>query len=303
MEQLKLFEMEEAAPAQPVFRPFNHPVWTENKARLIARYLFLFVMVTKHGLYIDGFAAPQEPDLADSWSAKLVLESVPRQFLREFWLCEENPNRAQYLRDLVARQPPTKPPQRFRVLQGDFNETYREILTSGRITRGKATFCLLDQWTFECKWDTVRALANHKTEGNKVELFYFLATGWLDRSLAALTANPQKATEWWGDESWRDLQGMDGTRRAFLMCDRFRKEFGYKFVSPFPIYKRGKDGAVMYHMIHASDHPEAPKFMARAYRTATQAVLPSQQLEIEFADFDQVSGDLEVDLSGSPTDN
>lgn len=298
--QLRLFDMPEVGPATPVFRPFDHPVWTENKAKLIARYLFLFVMVTRHGLYIDGFAAPQEPDLADSWAAKLVLETVPRQFLREFWLCEENPTRAQYLRDLVAAQPVTRPPQRFKVLEGDFNRTYREILSSGRVTPSKATFCLLDQWTFECKWDTVRALAAHKSEGNKVELFYFLATGWLDRSMAALTANPQVATEWWGSEAWRDLQGMDGTRRAFLLCERFKQELGYTYVNPFPIYKRGSAGAVMYHMIHASDHPEAPKFMARAYRTTTSAELPAQQLEIDFEDFDRVTGGLEVDLSGTP---
>ena len=32
----------------------------------------------------------------------------------------------------------------------------------------------------------------------------------------------------------------------------------------------------MYYMIHATDHPEAPKFMSRAYR---RAVLPLEQIE------------------------
>ena len=32
----------------------------------------------------------------------------------------------------------------------------------------------------------------------------------------------------------------------------------------------------MYHMIHATDHPEAPKLMARAYKKATGSVVYEQ---------------------------
>ena len=38
----------------------------------------------------------------------------------------------------------------------------------------------------------------------------------------------------------------------------------------------------MYQMIHASDHPEAPKLMARAYRNAVNAEEPPDQLEMEY---------------------
>ena len=30
-------------------RPLRNPIWTENKARLIERYLYYFVLITKHG--------------------------------------------------------------------------------------------------------------------------------------------------------------------------------------------------------------------------------------------------------------
>jgi hypothetical protein len=30
------------------FKPAQRPIWTENKAKLIERYLYYFVMVTKH---------------------------------------------------------------------------------------------------------------------------------------------------------------------------------------------------------------------------------------------------------------
>ncbi len=56
----------------------SKPVWTDNKAKFIMSYLRYFVLLTKHGTYIDGFAGPQEEaDDADSWTAKLVLESQP----------------------------------------------------------------------------------------------------------------------------------------------------------------------------------------------------------------------------------
>ena len=65
---------------------------------------------------------------------------------------------------------------------GDFNERVADILA----TRGEreATFCLLDQRTFECQWATVQLLASHKAK-KKIELFYLLADAWLGRALSA----------------------------------------------------------------------------------------------------------------------
>ena len=37
----------------------------------------------------------------------------------------------------------------------------------------------------------------------------------------------------------------------------------------------------MYFMIHATDHPEAPKFMGRAYRRAVFPLEPIEQLKLE----------------------
>src|SRR5437660_416847 len=60
------------------FKSLRYPLWTQNKARLIQEYLRLFVYVTHHGAYIDGFAAPQESAHPDTWAAKLVLEMEPK---------------------------------------------------------------------------------------------------------------------------------------------------------------------------------------------------------------------------------
>lgn len=273
------------------FKPIRTPVWTENKAKLIAKYLFYFVLITKHGIYIDGFAAPQEPDREGSWAAKLVLESEPK-FLKEFWLCDLESQRTKWLDQLRSAQP-TKPKRRIEVLTGDFNALVSTVLSAGTITEKKATFCLLDQRTFECSWSTVRSLAEHKS-ANKIEIFYFLGTGWLDRALAALKVNKHQADSWWGRPDWQSLQGMDGNRRAQIFCDRFRDELGYTYAHAWPIFDRGSHGTIMYHMIHATDHPEAPKIMARAYRNATKAPEPIEQLELELAQLVSEAGTVEI---------
>ena len=85
-EQLKLFDIPSGKRKPEVhLKAPNYPVWTEKKAKLIERYLYYFVLITKHGTYIDGFAGPQNPDEHESWSAKLALENEPH-WIRKFFL-------------------------------------------------------------------------------------------------------------------------------------------------------------------------------------------------------------------------
>ncbi|WOH65448.1 three-Cys-motif partner protein TcmP [Bradyrhizobium sp. BWA-3-5] len=254
------------------FRSPDRPIWTENKAKLIERYLYYFVMITKHGAYIDGFAGPQYPDKQDAWAAKLVIESKP-PFLRKFWLCETSEEKLPALYSLASAS--FQKGRSIKVLPGDFNKNLESILASGAITEKMATFCLLDQHTFECEWKSLQALAVHKKD-NKIELFYFLATGWLDRAIAATTRSQHIVKAWWGGDDWKKLLGMRSFDRAQLFASRFRLELGYKHAHAWPIYDR-ESGArrVMYHMIHASDHDEAPKLMSRAYRKANE---PKEEL-------------------------
>jgi len=269
------------------FRPHPHPLWTENKAKLIERYLFYFEMITHHGTYIDGFAGPQEPEKPEMWAAKLVLENEPRWF-RHFHFFDKDPKQAQYLEDLKVEQPLVDKHGRnlnreITVECGDFNALINDFLAKGSIGPKEATFCLLDQRTFECKWETVKALAEYKPAGqNKIELFYFLPNSWQDRALAGLKKNRHLAPEWWGqDLSAEELNKLGPKQRRDIMCDRFKSELGYRFATPWPIYeKEGGTGAIMYYMIHASDHSEAPKLMERAY---DKAILPKESVEqLEF---------------------
>src|SRR5579872_6769446 len=89
-----------------------------------------------------------------------------------------------------------------------------------------------------------------------------------------------KVERWWGRSDWKQLQGMDGIARAMLMAKRFEDELGYGKATVYPIHSERRGGRVMYHMIHATDHPEASPLMIRAYR--------------------KVSGRSEVDQSSQP---
>jgi three-Cys-motif partner protein len=262
------------------FQSLRFPLWTQNKARLIQEYLRLFEFITHHGTYIDGFAAPQESSHEDMWAAKLVLEIEPKWF-REFWLCDIDPPGIERLRQLKAKHESAK--RRIEVLPGDFNQNVQTILDAGTIREKTATFALLDQRTFECEWRTVVALSKHKS-GTKIELFYFFPTGWIDRSLGAVRVSKTmaKVERWWGSTDWKQLRGMDGIARAMMVAKRFEGELGYGKATVYPIHSERLRGRVMYHMIHATDHPEASPLMIRAYRKVSGRSELGEETQADF---------------------
>jgi three-Cys-motif partner protein len=283
-QQQRLLEIPEQPPRPlRVIAPSN-PVWTDNKAQFIMRYLRYFVYITKHGTYIDGFAGPQAERETDSWAAKLVLESEPKR-IRHFHLCDANPAQATRLDVLKSSQGARDSSGRLvnrdiTIYPGDFNERVDEILEAGTISEKEATFCLLDQRTFECEWATVEKLARYKKSGMKIELFYFLANSWLNRALSA-QKDMDRLARWWGRDDWPKLCEMSRDTRRDVMVERMQLELGYKYVMPWQIFKRKSGGIVMYFMIHASDHPEAPGLMSRAYRNTVMPYEPPEQLEFE----------------------
>ncbi|HVT05781.1 MAG TPA: three-Cys-motif partner protein TcmP [Thermoanaerobaculia bacterium] len=272
---------------EPKVKNPSTPVWTENKARLVERYLFLFVLVTHSGTYIDGFAGPQEPEREDMWSAKLVLESRPR-WLQRFFLFEKDPKQVTRLQQMVAIQPPrdmskkkNEPKRETTIIPGDSNAEIRGLLSRGEVNRKQPAFALLDQRTFECEWATLEALAAYNTK-LKIELFYFLPNGWLDRALSA-QKEETIPTAWWGRNDWKTLKGIRHRERAQIFSDRIRAELGYRSVKPWPIYDKQGGTNVMYYMIHATDYPVAPHLMARAYRKAVSPVIETaEQVAFEF---------------------
>jgi three-Cys-motif partner protein len=244
-------------------------VWTEHKANFIQQYLKLFIQITKHGTYIDGFAGPQKLNMENAWSAKLVLQIRP-PLLRHFFLCEQNVRSFKKLKECVDEMPQQKD-RTIELFKGDFNEKVDEILLSQHLKEKEATFALLDQRMFECHWKTAEKLAAKKTR-MKIELFYFFGFGWAKRALAGVTKNNETIKLWWGRGDYLDLKQKSMTREQIsrVFVERFEKELGYKYVTPYQIFKRERNNIVMYHMLHATDHDDAPELMNRAYRRAVR---------------------------------
>lgn len=246
--------MAESAPAQ-----------TDAKSRLIAEYLARFQLVTRGGLYIDGFAAPQKREHPEAWTARRVLEIDPPR-LRTFWLCDNDPAGVEMLRELKKNHHGSPPSRRVFVHPGDFNQRVDDIILSGRIRRRSAVFALLDQRNTECHWRTVQRLASYAGR-TKIELLYFLGIGWLLRSLTQSKREERLAEIdlWWGGPSWRGLVGKTQIEISDLFAQRFQRELGYKFSNFWPIFLREDGKRKAFVLIHATDHHEAPKLMKRAY--------------------------------------
>lgn len=284
-EQLLIPNCEREIPkTEPLVKPAREPIWSENKAKLIERYLYYFVLITKHGTYIDGFTGPQWPDRPEMWSAKLVLECEPR-WLRHFHLFELDPDRISKIQELKQAQPKRQKGETKREIffyEGDFNERIHELLAAGSISQKEATFCLLDQHSTQCHWKSLQALAGYKQQGcHKIELFYFLGVKWLSRTIAATTSDLERNDRWWGGRGWESLVGnLSHEQWARKFEKRFKTELGYESAKAWPIYERSDGGTVMYYMIHGTDHPEGPGLMRRAYNRAVQPKETMTQVEM-----------------------
>lgn len=147
-EEFLPFDLPDPVTPEPKVKPLRRPIWTENKAKLIERYLYYFVMITKHGTYIDGFAGPQAPEQYGMWAAKLVLESEPKWF-RHFYLFDNNKQQIEHLDELICSQSERDSKGRkvirdIGIYRGDFNDNIYDLLSSNCIRQKEATFCLLD---------------------------------------------------------------------------------------------------------------------------------------------------------------
>ncbi len=279
---------------------FKNPYWTDNKAALIAKYLKLFVAITHHGIYLDGFAGPQEPGREGSWAAKLVTDI---KLITHFAFFEKSRKKLTHLKDLIKNLPPSgqKRGPYLHLRPGDMNAELPKYLTEHPIRPSRAAFCLLDQHTFECDWETVRTVAAHKSTGRKIEIFYFLAQGWLERAVAGCKRDKDKKLEkWWGNPGWKHLMDVPYYDRGKFLSQRFKDELGYKFSKGFPIFERHQgQGKVMFWMVHASDHHEAIPLMIRAYNGEVASLSPYEDGHMPFYD-ENLKGELSQLYSPRP---
>ncbi len=167
---------------------------------------------------------------------------------------------------------------------GDFNAKIDQILAKSAITENEATFCLLDQRTFECDWSTVQKIAQHKAAGHKIELFYFLANGWLERALSG-QKDTDKLARWWGRDNWPALRTMSRDQRRDILVSRMKNDLGYRSVKPWPIYERlrcvTRSRLAFEMLVDSHRSPNAPQVQTFGTASGVQFVvrqrLPNQR--------------------------
>lgn len=265
---------------QRYYKTLQTRVWTHTKSQFIARYLKLFVMITKHGTYLDAFAGPQDLTNLKCWTARLVLANRPR-FLKHFVLCEKSVAGIKQLNLLKAAEPAKTD---IRILPGNSNETLVKHLSDFPIKEKEATFCLFDQRTFECDWDTVRMVASHKASGKKIELLYFLMHNWFPRAVSNLKVDRDNVLRRWMGPNWEEVTNALPSERPVIMARRFREELGYEHASFYPIFKKGNKTQIMFYLVHGSDHEEAPALMARAYNNEMKSLEGQSQGHLNLGD-------------------
>lgn len=134
----------------PMAQAPRSPLWTADKAALVASYIHHFLFVTKRGVYFDLFAAPQASQ--EDWCVRQVLESRTKEApaITYYATCDIDPHGVAALEQLAQS---SKVP--FRVYEDDANEKIHQMLCDAPVSANMPCFCLIDQRTFQCKWSTV----------------------------------------------------------------------------------------------------------------------------------------------------
>ncbi len=164
---------------------------------------------------------------------------------------------------------------------GDFNRNIVDDMEAGSIPTERPCFAFLDPNSTQLNWITVERLAQYKAdcsppESCKVELWILFNT-WqvLMRLMPRNGKHPNKdSLDRWlgGEKGWRDLydEGRSPTAFAERYAKRLEEELGYSLARTIVI-RDPETQRPQYHMIHASDHPAAHRFMRWAAKNAHPA--------------------------------
>lgn len=261
--------------------------WAVDKLEILRIYLTMYRRVAGNGTYVDGFAGTGTIRSGGSdhlGSAALAINSGAFKSLRFY----ERPKNAKLLTKWLDDNASPNKRTRAVVTPGDFNRKILLDLENDTIPRDRPCFAFLDPNSTQLNWSTVEALARYKSdctppESCKVELWILFNT-WQALLRLMPTNGKQPSSDglnrWLGgEEGWRDLYegGRGPTSFASRYAQRLQDELGYGLARTL-IIRDPKNGRPQYHMIHASDHPAAHKFM----RWAANKAHPDDSTAVSF---------------------
>ena len=267
--------------------------WTQSKLQILEDYLAAFLTASslraRGAVYLDAFAGEgggrdRLTDLEFDGSARIAAaaSATNESGFRFTYLrfVELNRTRADDIRKEFRSDFPGRD---IDVVPGDCNQVISRLLTDmPNDLTWYPTFAFLDPFGIELRWDTIRALADHKRDRTyKVELFMLFATPAIMR-IAGLT--PEKAvpdadarlTGLFGCDAWepivetrrKRLIGGDQAREAFVNVMRWRLAHDLGYQRTHVLEFKNSRGTPLYHMVFASDNDAGDRIMASLYAAA-----------------------------------
>ncbi len=271
--------------------------WTQSKLQILKLKDYLAAFLTassvraKGAVYLDAFAGEGagRDRLTDSefdGSARIAAaaSATNDSGFRFTYLRFVELNRARA--DDIRREFRLDFPGRdIDVVPGDCNEEIPRLLAEmPNDFTWYPTFAFLDPFGIELRWDTIRALADHKRERTyKVELFMLFATPAIMRIVGltperAVADADARLTGLFGCDDWRPivdarrkrLIGGDQAREAFVNFMRWRLAHDLGYQRTHVLEFKNSRGTPLYHMVFASDHEAGDRIMASLYATAAK---------------------------------
>lgn len=255
--------------------------WSEIKLEIIKKYATAYTTVLskqpwcKGYAYIDAFAGA---GLHISKTRGEVIPGSPLNALdinppfTEYHFIDLDKERANIFEEIAKQNP------RVHAYQGDCNEILvNKIFPTLNYTTFKRALCILDPYTINIEWETVKKVADLET----IDMFLNFSIMYVNRNILfedlslAKQEDIDRMNAFWGDESWKELlyvhqKNLFGEVQQVKIDDfkklasgfeqRLKKVAGFKNV-PKPILMRNEKNGPLYYLYFASQKDVANKIV------------------------------------------
>lgn len=269
--------------------------WTQAKLQMLAEYLGRFAQASKgqaERVYLDAFAGEghgldRVTGEKFHGSARIALDAGEDAGFTRFRYFEMGQKAAELQQRLRAEYPGKD----IKVYAGDCNEKIPEALSELSSLKWAPTFVFLDPDGMELKWQTLKALADHKRGYRKtgsdkpeykVEMWMLFPTSGIIRTLALDDAKVtggdfDRATRLYGSDEWRPIYrrrkageiSAAEARAEYVNLMRWRLERALQYGAAHAFELRNSKGP-LYHMIFATDHAAGTRIMSSIYAKAAK---------------------------------
>lgn len=274
--------------------------WSEAKLQVLSDYMNGFTRAVRgkstEAICLDLFAGSFDNERRHGTgtfpgSSQIALTAEPGFTRLAFF--ELSAPAARLRADITAAHPDD---ERWRVFEGDCNDTLPSALSWLDPVRWAPTFAFLDPRGLQVAWSTVEQLANwRRDKKTKVEQWILMPEPALARVLGLRGVNGQRSAQrldrLFGSRDWLPIhQGRrSGTlppelmRAEFVNLYRWRleKELGYRTTHALQIVNTA--GHPVYTLVFATDSAPGDVIMGHLYGSAATSTIPSMQAKAQVA--------------------